>query len=151
MLLTTRLSSHCIQMNHPTWMWHFHYPDCFSFWLDRLYYVLKNKMLNRCNRRITIKTMYILSYTTEDHKFSKSIYIRATDISVTPHPMLQHQPTRHNKTEINWHRPTTKLRKNEQNLRSQLSPWKSGECRVIPQQQNAHMKPLRMVPRSRLR
>ena len=73
-------------------------------------------------------------------------YLRATEIKVNPHPTLQHHPTRHNTTVTAWKIPTTRFIKKAQNLRSQLSPCQSGECLVIPQQQNAHIIPLNIVP-----
>ena len=139
-----RLLSHSKQMNHPTWMGSFHYRDCFPFLIGRLYFALKETFIFTFSI-ITINTKQS-SYRIEKEMFNNEINLRATEINVTPHPMLQHQPTKHNRTVTNWQMPTTRFRKNEQNLRSQLSPWKSGECLVIPQQQKAQKKPLRIVP-----
>ena len=135
--------SHSILTNHPTWMGSFHYRDCFPFWKGRLYSALKE---------LSIFTFRIATINRiETEILNDEIYLRATEINVTPHPMLQHQPTKHNRTVTNWQIPTTRLRKNEQNLLSQLSPWKSGECLVSPQQQKAHKNPLRIVPEQKLR
>ena len=138
-----RLWSHSIQMNHPTWMGSFHYRDCFPFLIGRLYSALKESTIFTFSN-VMINTRH--SDWIETEILNYEIYLRATEINVTPHPMLQHQPTKHNRTVTNWQIPTTRLRKNEQNLRSQLSPWKSGECLVNPQQQKAHKNPLRIVP-----